>query len=104
MLSTLDGKTINRVPHQPAFQAIQKKLGPDRLAELRAGLDHIIDEMPPDGQTGQRSFSSSFLGSKLTPWPYPIAHLYDVAREIMGPAAEERDVQEHAALNFGLLI
>ena len=104
MLSTLDGKGINRVPHPEDFEAVQRRLGPDRIAAVRADLDRIVEEMTPDAQTGRRTFSSSFLGSKLTPWPYPLAHLYDVAREILGEGAEERDVQDRAALIFGLFV
>ncbi len=104
MLSTIDGKSINRVPHLADFVAVQRSLGPERLAAVRADLNRIIDEMAPDTQTGNRSFSSSFLGSELTPWPYPLAHLYDVAREILGEAAEEQDVQDQAGLIFGLFV
>jgi hypothetical protein len=60
--------------------------------------------MEPDAQTGYRTFSSSILGSRLSPWPYPLAHLYDVAWEILGESAEEQDVQDRAALIFGLLV
>ena len=104
MLSTIDGKRINRVPHTEDFEAIQKRVGPDQVAEARADLNRIIDEMTPDAHTGLRSFSSSFLGSKLTPWAYPVAHLYDDARTLLGASALERDVQSRAALSFGLFI
>ncbi len=104
MLSTLDGKRINRVPHPEYFEATQRRLGPDRISAVRADIDRIVEEMTPDAQTGHRTFSSSFLGSKLTPWPYPLAHLYDVAREIMGETAEEQDIEDRAALIFGLFV
>lgn len=104
MLSTLNGKSINRVPRPEDFEAVQRHLGPDWLAAVRADLDRIVEEITPDAQTGHRIFSSSFLGSKLTPSPYPLAHLYDVAREILGEAAEERDVQDRAALIFGIFV
>jgi len=104
MLQTLDGKSIDYVPHAQEFAALQRCLGLERLQEVRADLNRIIDDMLPDDQTGQRTFSSSFLGSKLTPWPYPLAHLYDAAREMMGDAADEQDVQDRAALNFGLFV
>jgi hypothetical protein len=106
MLSTLDGKSMSPTPRARAeyFEAVKRRLGSKRVTEVRADVGRIIDEMVPDLQTGQRTFSSSFLGSKLTPWPYPIAHLYDEARESLGGAAEEQDIQDRAALSFGLFI
>jgi len=104
MLKSLNGAIVNRVPHSQDFEAIQRKLGSERLAAVRAELDRIVDEMAPDGQTGLRTFSSSFLGSKLSPWPYPVAHLYDVAREILGPQTDDKDIEDRAGLLFGLFI
>jgi hypothetical protein len=104
MLKSLKGDDVNGVPHHEEFKAVQRKLGTDRLAQVREDIDRIIDEMPPDAQTGHRTFSSSFLGSKLTPWPYPLAHLYDVAREILGKEADDQDVEVRAGLLFGLCI
>lgn len=103
MLRSLDGNEVNRIPHHEEFEAVKHKLQ-DRLSEVRADLDRIIDEMTPDGETGRRTFSSSFLGSKLSPWPHPLAHLYDVAREILGNDAEDQDVEVRAGLLFGLFI
>ena len=104
MLSTLDGKRINKVPHSEDFEVVQRRLGPDRLAAVRTDLDQIVEGITPDANTNLRTFSSSVLGSKLTPWPYPLAHLYDVAWEILGESAEEKDVQDRAALVFGLFV
>jgi len=104
MLRTLDGDDIRRVPHTSDFEAVQRHLGTERTEAVRADLNRIVDEMTPDSQTGRRTFSSSFLGSKLTPWPYPLAHLYDVAREILGQSGDEQEVQDRAALIFGLFV
>lgn len=104
MLTTLDGKQINRVPHRQDFDAVARRLGSERAAAVRAELNRIVDEMKPDAQTGLRTFSSSFLGSELTPWQPPLESLYDVAREILGLLAEEQDVQDRAALIFGLFV
>jgi hypothetical protein len=104
MLSTLDGNHITTVPHAKSFQSALRQLGNTRAEEVRRGLNAIIDELPPDKERGTRTFSSSFLGSELSPWPHPIAHLYDVAREMAGAAADEEYVQEQAALLFGLFV
>ena len=104
MLKTLDGKTISRVPHARDFNAVCRRLGPERLEAVRAHLNRIVDEMAPDSQSSRRTFSSSFLGSKLAPWPHPLAHLYYVAREILGQDTEEPEVQDRAALIFGLFV
>lgn len=104
MLETLDGRPINRVPHRQEFDAVVRRLGTGRTAAVRAELNRIVDEMKPDAQTGLRTCSSSYLGSELTPWQPPLESLYDVAREILGAAAEEQDVQDRAALIFGLFV
>ena len=104
MLETLDGKQICRVPHGQEFEAVVRRLGPNRAAAVRAELNRIVDEIKPNAQTGLRTFSSSFLGSELTPWQPPLSSLYDVAGEILGPSAEEQDVQDRAALIFGLFV
>ena len=104
MLQNIEKRPINRVPHAREFRSYCRHLGDDRLEAVRAGLNRRIDAMPPDSETGSRTFSSSSLGSELTPWPYPIAHLYDVAREILGESADEQEVQDHAGLIFGLFV
>ena len=104
MLSTLDGKQISTVAHADKFSAVVKKLGSSRTAEVQAALDDIISQLPLDAKTGLRTFSSSHLGSQLTPWPLPISHLYDVAWEIAGPTAKDDYVESQAALMFGQFI
>lgn len=104
MLETLDGNQINRIPHRQEFEAVVRRLGSERSAAVRAELNRIVDEINPDAQKGLRTFSSSFLGSELTPWQPPLKSLYDVAWEILGPSAKEQDVQDRAALIFGLFV
>ena len=104
MLQNIEQKPINSVPHLKQFNFYCRRLCDERLEAVRAGLNSLIDTMPPDRGTRSRTFSSSFLGSELTPWPYPIAHLYDVAREILGEAAAEHEVQDQAGLIFGLFV
>ena len=104
MLQTIDENPICGVPHLDHFNAVCRHLGDKRRDAVRARLNSLIDEMSPDPKTGTRTFSSSFLGSELTPWPYPIAHLYDVAREMLGDTADEQEVQDRAGLIFGLFI
>jgi len=103
MLYTLDDKRITSVPHRGTFAAAIKGLGALRVSEVRAELNSIIDQMAPD-KNGARTFSSSHLGSKLSPWPAPISHLYHVARVFDGKDADEKTVQDHAALLFGQFI
>lgn len=104
MLQNIEKVPIDWVPHPEDFNAYCRHLGDERLKSVRTGLHSLIDEMSPDPETGNRTFSSSFLGSQLTPWPYPIAHLYDVAREMLGEAAAEQEVQDRAGLIFGLFV
>lgn len=104
MLYTIDGKRINKVAHSETFQHIIERLGLDRAEAVRRYLNEIISELPPDSNTGYRSFSSSYLGSRLTPWPDPLAYLYEVAREVEGSNANEDEVQDRAALIFGQFI
>lgn len=104
MLSTLDGKRIETVAHAKMFEIVVAQLGPTRTSQVRAALQQIVDEMAPDRRTGQRQFSSSHLGSALTPWPQPLSHLYDVAWELEGSAADEDHIQERAALIFGQFV
>lgn len=104
MLRTLDGKLISRVPHAEQFTSVLRQLGEDRAREVRTDLHRIVDELPPNKGTGRRIFSSSYLGSDLSPWQYPLAHLYDVAWEIEGPNATDEHVENQAALMFGLFV
>ena len=104
MLQNIHGQQIDRVPRQDDFAAYCRQLDEERLEAVRAGLDRIIDEMSPDYDTGLRHFSSSWLGSSLTPWPTPIAHLNDVAREMLGEGATEEEIVDQAGLIFGLFV
>lgn len=104
MLKDVSGKPLTRVPHGEAFAAYLRRLGTDRTDEVRLALNELIDGLEPDGETQKRTFNTSHLGSKITPWPYPIAHLYDVAGEILGPNATEDEIEEEAALMFGLFM
>ena len=104
MLFTIDGKQINRVPHRKDFDAVLDMLGEKRSDEVRAGLVKIIDEREPDAERGTRTFSSSYLGSELSPWPYPLKHLYDIAWEMEGETAPDEVVEARAGLIFGLFV
>ena len=104
MLSTVDRKRIGTVAHANSFADVVKQLGPKRTDEVRAELDFIIEKMQPDVKTGKRTFSSSFLGSNLSPWQHPLSHLYHVARELLGGTVDEKLVQERAALIFGQFV
>jgi hypothetical protein len=103
MLKALDGKEVSRVPRPEEFARYQHGLGAERLEAVRADLNRIVDEIPPEA-SGRRTFSSSFLGSKLTPWTGPLKYLYDLAWEILGEDANHVDVEARAALIFGLFI
>jgi len=103
MLYTLEDKQIKLVPHAGSFNAAIKELGEIRVSEVRAELDSIVDNMAPD-RNGSRTFSSSILGSQLSPWPSPISHLYYVARVFEGQNPDEKKVQDTAALLFGLFV
>ena len=103
LLYSIDDRRITRVPHGRDFDDVVRLLGP-RADQVREGLDDIVDELPPDAETGLRTFSSSHLGSKLRPWEYPLRHLRDVAQEIEGQDAEEEQVDERAGLIFGLFV
>lgn len=104
MLRNVQGKTMTRVPHGHDFDAVLSLLGDHHVAEVRAYLNRVIDERAPDKDRGRRSFSSSHLGSDLSPWPDPLKYLYDVAREIEGANADEEAVQRRAGLIFGLFM
>ena len=104
MLKTIDGAWIKKVPHEKEFRSLEQQLGDIRAREVREDLNRIIDEMEPDAKTGRRTFSSSHLGSKLGPWPRPLSHLYDVAREREGENAPSDHVEKQAGLYFGLFV
>lgn len=104
MLIALDGKQITTVAHAATFASVLAQLGPARSAEVRAGPDNIISALEPNKETGVRSFSSSQLGSQLTPWPHPVSQLYDVAWELEGAGASDDHVESRAALLFGQFV
>jgi hypothetical protein len=104
MLTTIDGKQVSKVPYLDSFSTVLRLLGPDPAAQIRSALSLIIDQIPPERDTGLRTFSSSHLGSKLTPWPLPLSHIYDIAWQIVGTSATEDIAQSRAALIFGQFI
>ena len=103
-LQSIHGDPIRKIPHLKFFNSYCEHLGDERLEAVRAGLHRLIDEMSPDTRTGCRTFSSSFLGSELSPWQDPIKYLYDSAREMSGEATAEQEVQDQAGLIFGLFV
>jgi len=103
MLHTLEEKHIKSVPHLASFNAAIKELGKVRVGEVRAEPNSLVDNMDR-GNNGSRTFSSSILGSQLSPWPPPLSHLYYVARAFGGENPDEKKVQDQAALLFGLFV
>jgi len=79
-------------------------LGDERSEEVRRGLVEIIDGLEPDRDRRTRTFSTSYLGSELSPWPYPLEHLYDISWEIEGESAPDEVVEARAGLIFGLFV
>ena len=104
MLKTVDRSRITSVPRRKWFDIVVEKLGSTRTEAVRTELDRIIDEMQPEPDSGSRTFSSSHLGSKLSPWQPPLQSLYDVSREMLGSGADEEEVQRQAGLIFGLFV
>lgn len=104
MLFTIDEKQITRVPHRKDFDAVLDMLGDRRVEEVRSELARIIDEREPDPEKGTRTFSSTYLGSDLSPWPYPLKHLYDIACEMEGATAPDEVIEARAGLIFGLFV
>ena len=104
MLETLEGRSITSVPHRPDFDALLHRLGTITANAIREYLDGIIDKLPADAKTGLRTFNSSQLGSNLSPWQEPLARLYLQSWEFLGQEAREEDVQDRAALWFGLFV
>jgi hypothetical protein len=104
MLKNIKGEEIRRLPHAKEFALVMAKLGAKRADEVRRFLNDIIDNLPPDKKTGKRTFNSSHLGSKLSPWPSPLVYLYDVTREMLGSNVDEEDVQDRSGMLFGLFV
>jgi hypothetical protein len=104
VLETIDGKRVNAVPHRTDFDALLRRLGAVAADGVREYLDAVIAGLPPDTGTGLRTFNSSQLGRALTPWPEPLAGLYHGSREFLGQQATEHEVEDRAALWFGLFV
>lgn len=103
MLSTLDGKPVNSVPRADDFADVLRRLGPERAQAIRQELDGIVAHLRP-GDNGKRSFSSSHLGSQLSPWGEPLSFVTDVSRQIEGPHATEEQIRERSSWIFGLFV
>jgi hypothetical protein len=103
MLENLEGKRMMGVPHRDDFDALLGRLGTPTVNAIREYLDGIIDNLAPSNN-GLRTFSSSQLGSDLSPWPEPLAQLYQDAWEFLGDDARDQDVEDRAALWFGLMV
>jgi hypothetical protein len=104
MLETLDGKRITAVPHRSYFDDLLRRLGSETANAVRDFLDRIIDNLPLNSKTGHRTFGSSQLGRELSPWDDPLDQLYLEAWEFLGSEAREEDVEDRAALWFGLFV
>ena len=106
MLFSLDGEEILEIPtkRRAFLNGVIHDLGPKRTEQVRAELNRLIDELRPEDQTGHRTVNASYLGSDLTPWPYPLAHLYDLAVATAAENTPEEEIQEQASFSFGLLL
>src|SRR6266566_1343392 len=104
MLETLDGKQVTAVPHRADFDDLIRRLGTRKVTAIRDHLDRIINNLPADRKTGHRTFGSSQLGSDLSPWKEPLRQLWLQAREFLGDEASDEDVEDRAALWFGLFV
>jgi hypothetical protein len=106
MLFTIDGKQIRNIPRtrQQYYDAICHILGHDKVRAVHDALQELIDVMEPEADTGKRTFSSSHFGSKLTPWPYPIAYLYEAAVQLLGRDTPEEQLQKESGFAFGLFV
>src|ERR1044071_3651005 len=91
VLFAIDGKPITEIPRSRIeyFRAVKDTLGPERTQEVQAEFDRIVDELLPDTSSGKRTFNSSYLGSSLSPWPYPLGYLYDAAVQMGGDNTPE---------------
>lgn len=104
MLETIDRKPVNEIPHRNDFDALIRRLGTATVSAIDEFLDNVIKDLEPDANTSLRTFNSSQLGRKLTPWPDPLARLYHHSREFAGQGVTEDEVQDRAALWFGLFV
>lgn len=104
MLEWIDGKPVSKVPRLADFNFVVARLGADVAESVGSFLNRAIDGLPRTPESGLRSFNSSYLGSQLSPWPEPLAQLYNLARTVEGPNANEEAVQHRASLWFGLFV
>jgi hypothetical protein len=106
MLFSMDGERISEVPakRRPFLNNVIRDLGPARTDEVCAELNRLVDELLPQDNSGHRTVNASYLGSKLAPWPYPLAHLYEVAKTSAAEGTSEEEIQEQASFSFGLLL
>jgi hypothetical protein len=106
VLFSLDGEEISEIPakRRAFLNGVIRDLGQGRVAEVRLELNRLIDELRPQDQKGRRAVNASYLGSDLTPWPYPLGHLYDVAVAAAAENTPEEEIQEQASFSFGLLL
>ena len=103
MLKTIDGKEMSTVTHREEFDALLTRIGIRTANAIRTYLDGQIDDLP-SGNNHCRSFGSSELGRKLSPWDEPLDRLYLHSREFLGGSATEKEVEDQAALWFGLFV
>lgn len=104
MLMNIKDEEIRRLPHAKEYALVIAQLGTARADAVRRFLNDVIDNVPPDKKTGKRTFNSSHMGSRLSPWPAPLVFLYDVTREMFGPNADEEEVQGRSGMLFGLFV
>jgi hypothetical protein len=106
LLFSIDGERIFEIPpkRRAFLNSVSHDLGQERTEEVRAELNRLIDGLRPQDQTGHRTVNASYLGSDLTPWPYPLAHLYDIAMTMAAENTPEEEIQEQASFSFGLLL
>ena len=102
MLFSLEGDQIAEIPRarQAFFDAVLLELGQDRVEEVRSEFNRLIDNLQPE-RNGLRAFRTTFVGSSLTPWQGPLAHLYDAAARMFVDAAQE-EIEEQSGFMFGL--
>ncbi len=106
MLFTIDGKPITEIPRIRVeyFRAVKNTLGPSSTQEVQAEFDRIVDQLPADARTGKRTFNSSYLGSSLSPWPYPLGYLYDAAVQMAGENTPKDEIEQQSGFSFGLFV
>jgi hypothetical protein len=104
LLFAIDGKPITEIPRTRTdyFRAVKNTLGPNRTQEVQAEFDRMVDELPPDERSGKRTLNSSFLGSSLSPWHYPLGYLYDAAVQTAGGNTPEDEIKHQSGFSFGL--